>query len=219
MARVALVTGGTRGIGAAISKALQDAGRTVVASYAGNDAAAAAFTAGDRHRRDEIRRRRLRRLREGGRDDRRRVRPDRDPGQQCRHHARRHDVAHDPRHVGRGDRYQPRLLLQPVQADLRRHAQGEEIRPRRQYRQHQRPGRAIRPGELRRRQIRHPRLHQGAGAGRRALRHHGERDRARLCRYRHGARGAGGRAAEDHRPHPGRAAWAMPRTSPAAWCS
>ncbi len=43
MARVALVTGGTRGIGAAISKALKNAGRTVVASYAGNDTAAAAF--------------------------------------------------------------------------------------------------------------------------------------------------------------------------------
>ena len=43
MARVALVTGGTRGIGAAISKALKGAGRTVVASYAGNDAAASAF--------------------------------------------------------------------------------------------------------------------------------------------------------------------------------
>lgn len=45
MARVALVTGGTRGIGAAISTALKDAGRTVVASYAGNDTAATAFTA------------------------------------------------------------------------------------------------------------------------------------------------------------------------------
>ncbi len=44
MARVALVTGGTRGIGEAISAALKDAGRTVVASYAGNDAAAEAFT-------------------------------------------------------------------------------------------------------------------------------------------------------------------------------
>ena len=44
MARVALVTGGTRGIGAAISTALKAAGRTVVASYAGNDAAAASFT-------------------------------------------------------------------------------------------------------------------------------------------------------------------------------
>ena len=44
MARVALVTGGTRGIGEAISIALHEAGRHVVASYAGNDAAAQAFT-------------------------------------------------------------------------------------------------------------------------------------------------------------------------------
>ena len=43
MSRVAVVTGGTRGIGAAISKALKDAGYTVVASYAGNDEAANAF--------------------------------------------------------------------------------------------------------------------------------------------------------------------------------
>ncbi|HSU05929.1 MAG TPA: SDR family NAD(P)-dependent oxidoreductase, partial [Acetobacteraceae bacterium] len=43
MARVALVTGGTRGIGAAISKALKAQGRTVIANYAGNDAAAEAF--------------------------------------------------------------------------------------------------------------------------------------------------------------------------------
>ncbi len=43
MARVALVTGGTRGIGAAISIALQKAGRLVVASYAGNTEAAEAF--------------------------------------------------------------------------------------------------------------------------------------------------------------------------------
>jgi acetoacetyl-CoA reductase len=43
MGRVAVVTGGTRGIGAAISKALQAAGCTVAASYAGNDEAAQAF--------------------------------------------------------------------------------------------------------------------------------------------------------------------------------
>ncbi len=43
MARVALVTGGTRGIGEAISTELKEAGRLVVASYAGNDAAAEAF--------------------------------------------------------------------------------------------------------------------------------------------------------------------------------
>ena len=44
MARVALVTGGSRGIGAAISKGLKAAGYHVAASYAGNDDAAAAFT-------------------------------------------------------------------------------------------------------------------------------------------------------------------------------
>jgi acetoacetyl-CoA reductase len=43
MSRVALVTGGTRGIGAEISRALKAAGRTVVASYAGNDKAAHDF--------------------------------------------------------------------------------------------------------------------------------------------------------------------------------
>jgi acetoacetyl-CoA reductase len=43
MARVALVTGGTRGIGEAISKALKAAGYKVAASYAGNDEAAQKF--------------------------------------------------------------------------------------------------------------------------------------------------------------------------------
>jgi acetoacetyl-CoA reductase len=43
MGRVALVTGGTRGIGAAISVALKDAGYEVAANYGGNDAAANAF--------------------------------------------------------------------------------------------------------------------------------------------------------------------------------
>ena len=45
MTRTALVTGGTRGIGAAISVALKEAGYTVAANYAGNDEAAAKFTA------------------------------------------------------------------------------------------------------------------------------------------------------------------------------
>jgi acetoacetyl-CoA reductase len=43
MARVALVTGGTRGIGAAISKALKSAGYQVAANYGGNDEAARKF--------------------------------------------------------------------------------------------------------------------------------------------------------------------------------
>ncbi|MFQ6547127.1 acetoacetyl-CoA reductase [Aestuariibius sp. 2305UL40-4] len=44
MARTALVTGGSRGIGAAISQALKDAGCQVAATYAGNDEKAKAFT-------------------------------------------------------------------------------------------------------------------------------------------------------------------------------
>ncbi len=44
MTRVAVVTGGTRGIGEAISLALQAQGRTVVANYAGNEEKARAFT-------------------------------------------------------------------------------------------------------------------------------------------------------------------------------
>ena len=43
MARVAVVTGGTRGIGAAVSKALKAAGYNVAANYAGNDEAAQKF--------------------------------------------------------------------------------------------------------------------------------------------------------------------------------
>ena len=44
MARVAIVTGGTRGIGEAISLALEDMGVTVAANYAGNDDRARDFT-------------------------------------------------------------------------------------------------------------------------------------------------------------------------------
>ena len=43
MARVAIVTGGTRGIGAAISTSLKDAGYAVAATHGGNDEAAAKF--------------------------------------------------------------------------------------------------------------------------------------------------------------------------------
>ena len=44
MARVAVVTGGTRGIGEAISLALRDAGMTVAANYAGNEQKAREFS-------------------------------------------------------------------------------------------------------------------------------------------------------------------------------
>ncbi|ESY42608.1 acetoacetyl-CoA reductase [Mesorhizobium sp. LNJC380A00] len=45
MTKVALVTGGSRGIGAAISIGLKNAGYTVAANYAGNDEAAGKFSA------------------------------------------------------------------------------------------------------------------------------------------------------------------------------
>lgn len=44
MTRTAIVTGGTRGIGAAIAQSLKDMGCTVAATYAGNDEKARAFT-------------------------------------------------------------------------------------------------------------------------------------------------------------------------------
>jgi acetoacetyl-CoA reductase len=50
MARIAIVTGGSRGIGAAISRRLQDMGVTVVANYAGNEDKAKAFEAETRIR-------------------------------------------------------------------------------------------------------------------------------------------------------------------------
>ena len=45
MSKVALVTGGTRGIGESISRGLKDAGYTVAATYAGNTEKAEAFKA------------------------------------------------------------------------------------------------------------------------------------------------------------------------------
>ena len=63
MARVALVTGGTRGIGAAISKALKAAGLQVAANYAGNDEAAQASRPRPASRSTNGTCRRLRRLR------------------------------------------------------------------------------------------------------------------------------------------------------------
>ncbi len=118
MARVALVTGGTRGIGAAISIALQKAGRHVIANYAGNTAAAEAFS------------------RKPG------SRPCGSmPGITSNAWPRSDTIAAKhgtieilvnnagitrdttiskmtPRDVGRGDRYQSRLLLQPFKALL-----------------------------------------------------------------------------------------------------
>ena len=86
MSRVAMVTGGTRGIGEAISKALKAAGYKVAANYAGNDEAAQKFKSAtgipvykwDVSNYDACA--------AGLETGRGRSRSDRDPDQQCRHH-------------------------------------------------------------------------------------------------------------------------------------
>ena len=88
MARVAVVSGGTRGIGAAISKALAAAGYRVAAVYHGNDEAAAKFkaeTAIPVYKWDVSD---YAACVAGLAQCRRRSRADRHPRQQCRHHAR-----------------------------------------------------------------------------------------------------------------------------------
>ena len=217
MARVALVTGGTRGIGAAISTALKEQGRTVIANFAGNETAAAAF-----HERHGIRVARF------------------DVGdfEACQQAIEQITTEVGPIEVLVNNAGITRdATLQRMTRDMweavidtnlgacfnlckltfPRHA-GARVRPHRQRRQHQRSGRAVRSGELCRRQVGHPRLHQGLGAGRRPLRHHGECDRAGLCGHRHGARRA---ATCWRRSSPG-FRWdgsAMRWISPAGWRS
>ena len=104
MARVAVVTGGTRGIGGAISQALKAAGYSVAANYAGNEEAATKFS----------RPRPAFRLQvvdvadfdacKTGVDqiEAKDARPRRRSGQQRRHHARRaRCTTMTPREVGR----------------------------------------------------------------------------------------------------------------------
>jgi acetoacetyl-CoA reductase len=96
MARVAVVTGGTRGIGEAISVALKQAGYKVAANYCGNDERAKAFTRrpaspptnGTSASFEDC---------AAGVEGRGRSRADRHRRQQCRHHPRRHHAQDEPR--------------------------------------------------------------------------------------------------------------------------
>ena len=89
MARVAVVTGGTRGIGAAISKALKAAGYKVAANYGGNDEAAQKFKAetGIPVYKWDVSS--FEACAAGPQAGRGRSRPGRGAGQQRRHHPRR----------------------------------------------------------------------------------------------------------------------------------
>ena len=184
-------------------QALKAAGRTVVASYAGNDAAAEAFTDETGIAVQQVRRRRLRRLRrprwtqieaEIGRD--------RDPGQQCRHHPRRHDEAQLTREMWDAvidTNLGSCFNLCKLVWDGMRAAKF---------------GRIVNIGSINGQagqygQVNYAAAKSGIHGFTKALAqegarsaHHRQRDRAGLCRYRHGARGAARRAGEDHRAHP-----------------
>ena len=167
MARVAVVTGGTRGIGAAISKALKAAGYKVAANYAGNDEAAtevqgarpASPSSNGMSRSYEACAAGLKQVEAD-------LGPVDDPGQQCRHHPRRHVPPHEAGAVERGDQHQSQFAVQHVPAGDRRHARAQ-VRPHHQHLVDQRPEGPDGPGELFGRQGRRHRLHQGAGAGER----------------------------------------------------
>ncbi len=199
MARVAIVTGGTRGIGEAISVALRDQGMKVAANYAGNDERAREFSERtgipafkwDVSDYDACQKGVAQVEAEVGPVD---VLVNNAGITRDAHHE-----AHGPPEVAGGaSTYEPRRLLQHGQGRLGRH-DGPRIRPHRQHRLDQRTGRPVRPGQLCRRQVRHPRLHQGPCAGGCTRRRDRQRDRAGLYRHRHGRCRAAGGAAEDRR--------------------
>ena len=175
MARVALVTGGTRGIGAAISKALKDAGYKVAASYAGNDTAAEKFKAEtgipvykwDVSSFDACA------------AGVKKVEADLGPvdvlDQQCRHHQGWRVPQDDARAVECRHQHQSRFAVQHDAPGDRGHAR-PEIRPRHLDLLDQRPEGPVRSGQLFGRQGRRHRFHQGAGAGECQGRHHRQRD-------------------------------------------
>ncbi len=220
MARVAIVTGGTRGIGEAISLALKRCqGMTVAANYAGNEEKAKAFTERTGIAVVQMGCGRFRCLRRRASAQ---VEAELGPVDVVVNNAgitrdgtilkMSRDMWEDVIRINLGGCFNMAHATFPGMRE-------PQMGPHRQYRLDQRPGRAVRPGQLCRRQVGYPRLHQGAGAGRCARQGDGQRDRAGLYRYRHGRRGARRRAREDRRQDPGRPARAGRARSPAAWRS
>ena len=203
MGRVALVTGGSRGIGAAIcdgaeGRRLHGRGELRRQRRGGEE-----VHRRDRHQDLQVVGRRLRRLRRRHQAGRGRPRPGRGAGQQRRHHPRRAVPQDDARAVAGGHRHQPLGRLQHDPPGLAGHAR-PQVRPDRHHLVGQRPEGPVRPGQLLGGQGRRHRLLPRAGAGGRAQQHHRQRHRAGLYRHRDGD----GRAREgprvDHRPDPGR---------------
>ena len=196
MSRVALVTGGTRGIGEAISVALKDAGYTVVANYAGNDEAASKFSeeTGIATYKFDV--------------------SDYDACQatvaQIENDVGPVEILVNNAGITR-DGTMHRMNFEQwnavIQTNLTScfnmcHAVLNGMRER-EF------GRIVNIGSVNGQagQVRHSRLYQGAGAGRCGQGNYRQRDRARLYRHRHGARGTGKRAREDRGTHPGGPTW------------
>ena len=175
MPRVALVTGGTRGIGAAIAKSLKAAGYNVAANYGGNDEAAQKFKAetGIPVYKWDVS------SFEACAAGVKQVEAELGPVDVLVNNAGiTRDCPASPHEAGtmeRGDQHQSRLAVQHEPAGDRGHARAQ-VRPHHQHLLDQRPEGPVRPDQLFRGQGRRDRLHQGAGAGRRPRRHHRQRD-------------------------------------------
>ena len=140
MARVALVTGGTRGIGAAIAKALKAAGYKVAANYGGNDEAAQKFKAetGIAVFKWDVS------SFEACADGMKKVEAELGPVEVLVNNAgiTRDAMLHrmKPEQWTRGDQHQSRLAVQHVPPGDRRHARAQ-VRPHHQHLLDQRPER------------------------------------------------------------------------------
>ena len=217
--RVALVTGGTRGIGAAICKALQAAGYKVAANYGGNDEAAQKFKAATGipvYKWDVSS---YEACVGGIKTGRGRSRPDRGAGQQCRHHPRHHVPPHEAGAVDAVINTNLNSLFnmcRPVIEGMRERKFGRIINISSINGQKGQMGQtnysASKAGETR--------LHQGAGAGECAQRHHGQCHLPGLYRHRDGdggARRTSWRRTSCRRSRS--AGWANRTRWRAAWCS
>ena len=180
---VALVTGASRGIGHAIALALGGAGARVIGTATSAEGAAKLERGAHVARMQRPRRGAGRRAMPppSTRSDRGSGRGGRDadhPGEQRRHHPRHAAAAHEAGGLGRGHRHQPDRGVPPLQGVRAAHDEGA-ARPHRQPHLGRGRHRQRRAGQLRRRQGRHPRLHQVARQGARLARHHRERGGAR----------------------------------------
>ena len=160
LGKKAFVTGGSRGIGRAIALAPGLGGSRRRDRLerrrrrAGRGRLPRDPRAGPQGRGLRLRRRRAGRRRDHVRRGQGRLRDDRHPGQQRRHHPRPVVQEDGPRRLGRGDQHQPQQRLRHHPAVHRRHGRAR-LGPRHQHLEHRGRDRQLRPGQLRRRQGRH----------------------------------------------------------------